>query len=54
MSKPHHQSRIHLVRKPTGATLDSVEPTLYRSREFVQVPFDFDFLPDEEEEADHA
>jgi hypothetical protein len=54
MSKPQQQPRIPLVRKPAGATLDSFEPTLDTSKGFVQVPFDFDFRPYEEEDIDNA
>jgi hypothetical protein len=53
MPKPYHQPRIHLVRNPAPSTSDTFEPTLDASEEFVQVPFDFDSLPDEED-TDHA
>ena len=44
MSKPHPQSRIHLVRKPTAATPNPSEPPILTFQRFVQVPFDFDSL----------
>jgi hypothetical protein len=51
MSRPHHQSRIHLVRNPAlPKASHSFEPMFDTSEEFVQIPFDFDSLPDEEED----
>ena len=53
MSKPHHHSRIHLVRRPSPKTPDSFDPEQETSEEYVQIPFDLDSLLDEEE-AEHA
>lgn len=49
MLKPYRQSRIHLVRRPMPVIRDLSETLPDDSREFVQVPFDFDSLLDAED-----